>query len=102
MLNDSLPQLVKPTLIALNDVHHKLHHVVLDGLILVLHGVDFLHTTLDLPHDKFARVSIDQDDPLVNEELLRLELDLDGLEHLNSLNDHLEGSLGHRRIILLK
>ena len=102
MLYDGLSELIKATLVALNDVHHEFHHIVLDVSLLLLHRVHFLHAFLDLTHDKFTGVAIDQDDPLVDEEFLRLELNLDRFEHLNSLNDDTEGGLGHRCIVLLK
>ena len=102
MRNDSLTKGVVASLVASDDVHHELHHVVLDRPLLLFHAVDLLHATLNLSHDEFTRVAIYQDDPLVDEELLGLELDLDGLEHLNGLDDHCEGGLGHGCVVLLK
>ena len=100
--NYRLPELIVAALVALNDVHHELHHVVLDRPLLLLHAVDLLHAALDLTHDEFTRVAIDQDDPFVDEELLGLELDLDRLQHLYGLNNHREGGSGHLCIVLLE
>jgi len=100
--DDSFAELVVATFVALDDIHHELHHVVLDVPLLLLHGVDLLHAALDLAHDELASVPIDQDDPLVDEELLGLELDFNGFEHLNSLNDDLKGRFGHDCVIFLE
>ena len=102
MLDHSLSEAVEATFVALNDVHHELHHVVLDGSLLVLHSVDFLHATLDLSHDKLACVPIDQNDPLVDQEFLRFELDFDRLQHFYCLYNDREGGFWHRRVILLE
>lgn len=75
--NDRLPQLVVAALVRLNDDEHQLGHVVLDGPL--LHVEDVLHAALQLLRDELARVPIDQDHPLVDEELLGFELDLDRL-----------------------
>ncbi len=102
VLNDSLAQLVVAALIALNDVHHELHHVLLNASILALHGIHFLHALFNLAHNELACVSIDKDDPFVDEELFRLKLNLDGFKHLNCLDYDSKGSLGHSCIILLE
>ncbi len=102
MADDCLAQLVVAALVALDDVHHELHHVLLDSRILTLHGIDLLHASLDHARNELARVSVDQNDPLVDQELLGLELYLNSLEHLNCLNNDLEGGFGHRCIILLE
>ena len=102
VLNDCLPELVVATLVALNDIHHELHHVVLDRPLLFFHAVDLLHAALNLSHDEFTRVAIYQDDPLVDEELLGLKLDLNRFQHLHSLNDHRESCSGHLCIVLLE
>lgn len=102
MLDDSLSELVIATLVALNDVHHELHHVILNVPLLLLHCIDFLHATLYLPHDELTSVSIYQNYPLIDQELLRFELDLDGFQHLDGLDNHLESGFWHGCVILLK
>ena len=102
MADDRLSQLVVAALVALNDIHHQLHHVSLHRCELALHGVDLLHAFLNLLHNGLARVPVDEDDPLVDEELLRFEFDLDGLQHFNRLDDDWEGRLWHRGVVLLE
>ncbi len=102
VLDDSLAQLVVAALIALNDVHHELHHILLDARILALHSIYFLHALLNLAHNELACVSIDKDHPFVDEELFGLELDLDSFKHLNCLDYDRKGSLGHSCIIFLE
>lgn len=98
--NHGLPQLVVAAFVAFNDNEHELRHVLLH--LTLLHGEDILHAFLELSGDKLARVPVDQDHPLVNEELLRLEFDLYGLQYLNCLNDYRESGLWHRCIVLLE
>ena len=103
LLDHCLAQGIVASFVALDNVHHELHHVVLHlSLLLLVHSVDLLHAALDLPHDELARVSVDQNDPLVDEELLCLELNLDRFEHFNGLNDDREGALGHGAVRLLE
>lgn len=83
-----LSKLVVATLVGLDDDEHQLGHVVLLGAS--LHIEDVLHAPLQLLRDQLARMSVDQDDPFVDKELLGLELNLDGFEHLNRLNDDWE------------
>jgi len=100
--NDGLAKLVVATLVTLNNVHHELHHVALQRCVLLLHRVHFLHATLNHLHNVLTRIPIDQDDPLVNQEFLRFELDFDSLKHLDGLNDDGERLFGQRSIILLE
>ncbi len=103
LLDHSLSKGVVASFVALNDVHHELHHVVLYGcLLFVVHRVHFLHASLDLSEDELASVAIDQDDPLVDQELLCLELDFDCLEHFNGLDDDREGAFRHGAVGLLE
>ena len=64
LLDHGLPKCVIAALVALDDVHHELKHVVLN--VARLHGVYLLHAALDLPQDELARVAIDQDNPLID------------------------------------
>lgn len=98
----SLSQLVVATLVAFNNVHHELHHVVLDCRLLLGHGINFLHAPLNLSHDEFTSVSVDQDDPFVDKELLCLKFNLDGFEHFYGLNYYGKRGLRHCHVILLK
>jgi hypothetical protein len=102
VLDHGLSQLVVATLVTLNDVHHKFHHVLLDCCVLRLHSIDFLHSFFDLSHNELTSVSIDQDHPFVDQELFGLELDLDGFQHLNCLDNDLEGRFGHSSVIFLE
>ena len=102
MTDDCLAELVIAAFVAFDDVHHKLHHVALQDSILLLHRVDLLHAALNHLHDVLAGVAIDQDDPLVDQELLCLELNLDCLQHLDRLDDDRERLLRHGCIVLLE
>lgn len=102
MLDHGLSQLVVATLVTLNDVHHQLHHILLDCSVLRLHCIDFLHSFFDLSHYELTSVSVDQDHPFVDQELFGLELDLDGFQHLNCLDNDLERRFGHSSIVFLE
>ena len=64
-----------------------------------LHLVDLPHALLNQLSDELAGVPIDEDDPLVDQELLRPEFDFDCLKHLYGLYDVGEHLLGHCGIV---
>ena len=64
-----------------------------------LHLVDLPHTLLNQLSDELAGVPIDEDDPLVDQELLRPEFNFDRLKHLHGLDDVGEHLLGHCGIV---
>jgi len=102
VLDHGLSQLVVAALVTLNYVHHQFHHVLLDCGVLGLHSIDLLHSFFDLSHNELTSVSVDQDHPFVYQELFGLELDLYGFQHLNCLDNDLEGGFGHSCIVFLE
>ena len=97
-----LSKSIVSALVTLDDVNHQLHHIFLDRLLLLSKGVHLLHASLNLPHDELTSVAVDQDHPLVDQEFLGLELDLDSFQHLDCLNYDWEGCFGHRHVVLLE
>ena len=91
------PECIVASFVALKDGHHELQHVVLDST--TFHSIDFLHALLNESSDELARVPVDENDPFVDQELLRSELNLDCFEHFYSLDNQGEGLLRQRGII---
>jgi len=88
--DDSLSDCVVAALLAFNDGHDELLHaddVSVWLLILLLHPVELMQALVENARNKLVGLTVDKDDPLVDEELLGLELDLNGLQHFDSLND---------------
>ena len=90
MRDYSLSESVVATFVALYNIHHQLHHIILYRLLLLAHPINLLHTALNLPHYEFASISIDQDHPFVDEEFFSLKFDLYSFEHFDGLNDDWE------------
>ena len=95
--DDSLAQGVVASFVTLNDGHHQLAHVVLGYAS--LHFVHLLHPLLDQLSNELASVSVDKDNPLVDQELFGPELNFNSLEHLHSLYDVSEHLLGNCGVI---
>ena len=102
VLDHSLAQFIVASIVTLNNVHHELHHVLLNARLLGLHGVHFLHASLNQAHYELACVAINQDYPFIDQELFGLKFNLNGLEHLYSLDYDIERGLGHCSVILLE
>ena len=102
MLNDSLSEFVVATFVALDYVHHKLHHIILNISLLFFHCVYFLHASFNLPHDKLTSVAIYQDHPFVDQEFLCFELNFDSFQHFNCLDNDTECGFGHGCVVFLE
>lgn len=93
MSHDRLADSIIAALVALKDGHDQLEQVLLGGAL--LHRVNLGKSLLKDPGDDLTSLAIDEDHPLVNQELFGLELDLDSFEHLDSLDDQGQLVLGH-------
>ena len=69
-------------------------HHVLEQMTLAWPLANIVDTLNDDIVDDFTCVPVDQDDPLVDDETFVLELDFDGLQHLNTTNDIMQDRFG--------
>jgi hypothetical protein len=86
MTHDSFADGVETTLLALENGCDQCEHILINQ-VLLLHSVDILHTLLDDLGYLLRGVPINQHDPLVDEELLGSEFDINRFQHFDRLYD---------------
>ena len=91
MLDSSLTEDVEATVERLDNCLHKIEHLIVRGTLLLL--VEIVHAFLHKDANVFRYESANKHDPLIDQVLLSLELNLNSLEHFNTLNDILKSVL---------